>query len=90
MVRICVAGGESIAFLRRHGATAGDIVDGDVLGADWVIHVASPRGEAVAEFCGEVARLLRDLASLAGELGAAGEAFIGARARCCGSTAPIR
>ena len=45
---------ESIAFLRRHGADAGDIADADVLGADWVIHVASRRREAVAELVGEV------------------------------------
>jgi hypothetical protein len=55
---------ESIAFLRRHGATAGDIADADVLGADWVIHVASRRGDAVAEFCGEVSRLLAPAARL--------------------------
>src|SRR5713226_3075539 len=48
---------ESIAFLRRLGATA-DIADDDVLRADAVIHVASKRAEAIAEFCGEASRLL--------------------------------
>jgi len=62
---------ESIAFLRRHGASAGDIDDADVLGADWVIHVASRRREAVAELVGEVLRLLAPAARvriLAGEI----------------------
>ena len=49
---------ESIAFLRRHGATPGDIADPGVLQADWVIHVASKRGEPVAKFCAEASRLL--------------------------------
>src|SRR5215831_16760091 len=44
---------ESIAFLRRHGAVSGDIADDDVLHAEWVIHVASQRGETIAEFCAE-------------------------------------
>jgi hypothetical protein len=34
---------ESIAFMRRQAATAGDVVDDDVLQADWVVHVASAR-----------------------------------------------
>ena len=55
---------ESIALLRRHGATAGDIDDTDVLGADWVIHVASTRGEVVAEFSTEASRLLAPVARL--------------------------
>ncbi|OLB94311.1 MAG: hypothetical protein AUH30_18025 [Candidatus Rokubacteria bacterium 13_1_40CM_68_15] len=38
---------ESIAFLRRHDATPGDIADDDLLQADWVIHVASKRQEAI-------------------------------------------
>jgi hypothetical protein len=49
---------ESVAFLRRHAGTAGDIPDDDVLQADWVIHVASKRAETVAEFCGEASRLV--------------------------------
>ena len=49
---------ESIAFLRRHGATPGDIADDDVLRADWVIHVASQAAEPVSEFCQEASRLL--------------------------------
>jgi hypothetical protein len=52
----------SIAFLRRHSATAGDIADADVLGAEWVIHVASTRADAVAEFCGAVTGLLKSVA----------------------------
>ena len=32
---------DSIAFLRRHAATPGDIADDDVLEADWIVHVAS-------------------------------------------------
>jgi len=41
--------GESIAFLRRLGATKADIADEDVLRADAVIHVASRRGEVIAD-----------------------------------------
>jgi hypothetical protein len=52
------AGGESVAFLRRHGAAAGAIVDDEVLQADWVIHVASKRSEIVESFCREASRLL--------------------------------
>jgi len=62
---------ESIAFLRRIGARAGDIDDADVLGADWVVHVASRRREAVAEITGEVVRLLAPVArvrTLTGEI----------------------
>src|SRR6185436_16779641 len=65
------AGRESIAFLRRIGARAGDIDDADVLGDDWVVHVASRRREAVAEITGEVARLLAPVArvrTLTGEI----------------------
>src|SRR5215813_911089 len=53
---------ESIAFLRRRGGTKGDLSDDDVLQADWVIHVASRREEPVADFCGEIARLLEPVA----------------------------
>src|SRR5262252_1034385 len=53
------AGGESVAFLRRHGAaTAGAIADDDVLHADWVIHVASRRDGVVDSFCQEASKLL--------------------------------
>src|SRR5712691_10810856 len=49
---------ESIAFLRRRGATPADITDDAVLQADWVIHVASKRPEAIAELRAEVTRLI--------------------------------
>jgi hypothetical protein len=49
---------ESIALLRRQGATPADIADDAVLQADWVVHVASKRAEPIAEFWGETARLL--------------------------------
>jgi hypothetical protein len=52
------ATGESVAFLRRQGATAGAIADDDVLHADWVIHAASRRAGIVETFCDEAARLL--------------------------------
>jgi hypothetical protein len=48
---------ESIAFLRRHGATPADIADEELLQADAVIHVASKRPEVIPEFCGEASRL---------------------------------
>jgi hypothetical protein len=51
--------GESVAFLRRHGAgSAGAIADDDVLHADWVIHVASRRDGVVDSFCQEASKLL--------------------------------
>jgi len=51
--------GESVAFLRRHGAgAAGAIADDDVLHADWVIHVASRRDGVVDSFCQEASKLL--------------------------------
>ena len=56
--------GESIAFLRRLGATKADIADEDVLQADAVIHVASRRGDVIAEFCGEASRLLASVAHI--------------------------
>lgn len=49
---------ESIAFLRRQGATPGDIADDAIVHADGIVHVASRRPEAIAEFCAEAARLL--------------------------------
>jgi hypothetical protein len=52
------ATGGTIAFLRRHAATPGEIEDADVLQAQLVIHVASRRPEMVDEFCGETARQL--------------------------------
>ena len=55
---------DSIAFLRRHAATPGGIVDDDVLEADWIIHVASKSPEPVAEFCAETSRLLGDAVRL--------------------------
>jgi hypothetical protein len=55
---------DSIAFLRRCGASAGDLADEGVLQAEWVIHVASPRALPIAEFCDEAARLLTPAASV--------------------------
>src|SRR5690348_9428274 len=50
-------GGESIAFLRRHGAgAAAAVADDDVLQADWVIHVASRRDGVVDSFCREASK----------------------------------
>jgi hypothetical protein len=49
---------ESIAFLRRLGATPGNIPDDAVLQARGVVHVAAERPEVIAEFCAETARLL--------------------------------
>ncbi len=53
---------DSIALLRRRDATKGDVTDDDLLQAEWVIHVASKREEAVGEFCGEASRLLEPVA----------------------------
>jgi hypothetical protein len=49
---------ESIAFLRRRGATPGDIPDDAVLQADGIVHVTARRREAIAEFCAETTRLV--------------------------------
>jgi hypothetical protein len=49
---------DSAAFLRRQGASPGDFPDDAVLQADAVVHIASKRPEAIAEFCAETARLL--------------------------------
>jgi hypothetical protein len=48
----------AVAYLRRVGATPGDIDDEGLLGADAVVHVAASKPEPVAEFCAELARLL--------------------------------
>lgn len=50
--------GGTIAFVRRHGATPGDIADEDVLQAQAVIHVASKRARVLDDFVGEGAELL--------------------------------
>jgi hypothetical protein len=52
------ASGGTIAFLRRHAATAGVIVDEDVLEAQIVVHVSSDRPDVVDAFCSEAARFL--------------------------------
>ena len=49
---------EAIAFLRRVGATPGDIADDGLLHAEAVIHVASARADPVTVFCAELERLL--------------------------------
>ncbi len=48
----------TIAFVRGHAATPGDVEDEDVLRAQLVIHVSSRGPEPVDEFCGEVSRRL--------------------------------
>jgi hypothetical protein len=53
---------DSFALLRRQGATAADIADEGILAADWVVHVASKRGEIVDEFCDGVTKLLASVA----------------------------
>ena len=53
---------ESIAFLRRIGATPADIADDDLLHADAVVHVASPKAEPVRDFCAEATRVLGPVA----------------------------
>lgn len=58
------AAADSIAFLRRIGATQADIADEGVLAADAVVHVASPRAEPVRDFCAGAARLLGPLAGV--------------------------
>jgi hypothetical protein len=55
---------QSIAFIRRHGATPGDIADPGVLQADWVIHVASPQADVVEEFCGEAEKQVASAATV--------------------------
>ena len=55
---------QSIAFLRRHGATPGVLDDDGLLHADAVVHVAAPRAQPVDDFCGEATRLLGSLARL--------------------------
>jgi len=56
------AASDSIAFLRRVGATQADIADDGLLHADAVVHVASPKAEPVRDFCAEAARLLGPVA----------------------------
>jgi len=55
---------QSIAFLRRHGATPGALVDDGVAQADAVVHVAAPTASPVSDFCAEATRLLGALARL--------------------------
>ena len=55
---------QSIAFLRRHGATPGALVDDGVAQADAVVHVAAPTASPVSDFCAEATRLLDALARL--------------------------
>jgi hypothetical protein len=52
------ASGGTIAFLRRHTATPGEIEDEDVLEARIVIHVSSSSPEVVDAVCGEAVRRL--------------------------------
>jgi len=55
---------QSIAFLRRHGATPGALADDGVAQADAVVHVAAPTASPVSDFCAEATRLLGALARL--------------------------
>ena len=55
---------QSIAFLRRHGATSGAIADDGVAQADAVVHVAAPTAQPVGDFCAEATRLLGGSARL--------------------------
>jgi hypothetical protein len=48
----------AIAYLRRVGATSGDIVDDELLHGEAVVHVAATTAGPVAEFCAELPRLL--------------------------------
>ena len=50
--------GDTVAFLRRVGATPAAIADDGLLHADAVVHVAAPTAAPVAEFCAEAAKLL--------------------------------
>jgi hypothetical protein len=52
------APGGTIAFLRRHAATPGEIEDEDVLEARIVIHVSSSRPEVVDVICDDAVRRL--------------------------------
>src|SRR5712692_6172018 len=58
------AASESIAYLRRIGATPADIADDGLLHADAIVHVASPTAEPVRDFCAEAARLLGPVVSI--------------------------
>jgi hypothetical protein len=58
------AASQSIAFLRRVGAIPADIADDDLLHADAVVHVGSPKAETVRDFCAEAARLLGTVAGV--------------------------
>jgi hypothetical protein len=52
------APGGTIAFLRRHAATPGEIEDEGLLRAEVVVHVSSRQPEIVDDFCGEASRRL--------------------------------
>jgi hypothetical protein len=55
---------QSIAFLRRHGATPGAIADDTVVHAEAVVHVAAPTAQTVGDFCAEAARLVGSMVHL--------------------------
>ena len=55
---------QSIAFLRRHGATDGAIADDGVARADAVVHVAAPTAQPVSDFCAETTRLIGSMTHL--------------------------
>jgi hypothetical protein len=49
---------QAIAFLRRSDASAAQISDPALLGADAIVHVAAPDAAVVQGFCAQLARLL--------------------------------
>jgi hypothetical protein len=55
---------ESVAYLRRQGATPRDVEDNGVLRADWVIHAVSVASDPVMSFCVGMRGLLEPYASV--------------------------
>lgn len=49
---------KAIAFLRRKDATAADVDDDELLGADAIVHIASGTQASAIEFCTGLARML--------------------------------
>ena len=54
----------AVAFLRRVGATPGDLTDDDLVHADAVVHVASATGSAITRLCDGLARLVPAMVTL--------------------------
>lgn len=55
---------DTIAFLRRQAGAPRDIPDGDVLQAEWVVHVASKAADPVMTFCVQAQALLEPHATV--------------------------